>query len=116
LAIDKRKRVINLVLVTLIGMHAYRTSIIATGRPLFILKITLLAAEEKRKEKLITQHRFQEFVTKLKSDEWIEGFEPHVASQKERNIKNYVRGVYVAIDKDWNGPNPNYIEGIGQII
>ena len=62
------------------------------------------------------EQRYQDFMAKLTSKEWIDGLEPHIRSQKERDIKNYVRGVYVAIDKDWNGPNPNYIEGLGPII
>lgn len=103
-AVDRRKKIINFLLVTAFGIHSYRTY------------LTTTAAEQARKERETVELRYTEFLKKLSSDEWIQGLETHIRSKKEKDVKNYVRGIYTSIDKDWSGPNPNYIEGLGPII
>lgn len=75
-----------------------------------------IAASEKRKEREIIEQRYLDFNAKINSDEWIEGLEKVIRSKKEKEIQAYVRGVYTTIDKDWKGPQPKYVEGLGPII
>lgn len=84
---------------------------------LFVLIIfVILAANEKRREREAIEQKYEEFRGMLSSDEWLNGLETQIRSKKERNVKSYVRGIYTSIDKDWNGPKPNYVEGLGPII
>lgn len=91
-------------MVTFLGYHAYRTYSIST------------TADTIRNQRILFEKRYSEFSTILQSDEWLKGLEEQIQSKKERNIQSYVRGVYTAVDKDWSGPKPNYVEGLGPII
>mmetsp|Transcript_19850 Transcript_19850/g.28538 ORF Transcript_19850/g.28538 Transcript_19850/m.28538 type:complete len:117 (-) Transcript_19850:85-435(-) len=105
LKMEKRRRIVNFVVVTLVGVHAFQTYQIQTS------------AHEHKNLRERTEARYQSFVNKLHSDTWLKGLEEHITNKSNAELRSYVKGIYGSIDPTWEGGgNGNYIPGLGPVI
>lgn len=100
LQIERRKRVVNLLLVTCIGLHAYQTYSISLG------------AVENQEKREATEKKYEQFKMKVLDDQFLQGLEAKLKTRDEGEIRQYVK----AVCTEWGGQSEKRIPTFKNII